>query len=193
MINMNILKFKDFFKKKEVQKIDCIMFDVKINEWNDILTLINEDDLYTDINDTKNNFGKEFDTHITLIYGIHSSIDNKNKSIDFLKNINKFKIHLTNVSYFENDEYNVLKIDVISKYLQHLRKKIINLIPNTQTFLNYNPHITIAYLRKDVDINKYIENINKYIENIEKDYIIEEAIYSDFNHEKEYIKIDEYK
>lgn len=181
-----LLKFKEFFNKTETeQKFDCIMFDVYIREWENILSYIDDADLY---NDETNDFGKEHTCHVTLLYGIHSNLKNKKKTISFIEKLNKFIIHIKNVSYFTSENYYVLKLDVSSDYLNNIRNKIIDIVPNTQTFTEYNPHITLCYLKKDVDVDKYTKLINNIVLKSKKEYTISSAIYSDYNYDKKYIE-----
>jgi len=54
---------------------------------------------------------------------------------------------LGKMSVFENDKYDVLKVDVTGESLHDLNGKLSEL-PNEQTFPEYKPHLTIAYLKK---------------------------------------------
>jgi 2'-5' RNA ligase len=80
------------------------------------------------------------------------------------------------MSLFENDEYDVLKFNVISNDLAKLNKLMKGNFEYTSNYPNYIPHLTIAYLKKG-EGKKYIknmetleiENINNFIYS-DKDY-----------------------
>jgi hypothetical protein len=87
--------------------------------------------------------GLENEPHITIKYGIHDQ-----KFEPFLKKI-KFtpvKFSFSNISLFENENYDVLKFDVKSKQLHELNKMVSENFQCTDTFPNYHPHSTIGYL-----------------------------------------------
>ena len=114
---------------------------------------ISKNELYTETGSSK--YGIETDHHITVKYGIHSKNANEIKKI--LNNENSGEITLNKITMFDNDDYDVLKIDVKSNDLTRLNKKISNNTKITDSFPTYNPHITLAYLKKDYG-KKYINN-----------------------------------
>jgi len=111
-------------------------------------TLLEEDWLYTD----KPGYGKEEDIHVTVKYGLHDH--DLPKMQDFLKkwmNGRKIKMTLKKVSKFDsNPDYDVIKLDVDSKDLEELNKAVSENFPNTETHPEYIPHITLAYVKKDM-------------------------------------------
>jgi 2'-5' RNA ligase len=58
------------------------------------------------------------------------------------------EVKLTNVSIFDNDDYDVLKIEVESDALNKLNQAISDNLDCTDTHPTYNPHVTVAYLKK---------------------------------------------
>lgn len=88
--------------------------------------------------------GRENEIHITVKYGLLSNNPEKVKNI--LKDFGPFAVTLGQVSLFEKEEYDVVKIDVSSEILNNINKAISNL-PNSDTYLVYKPHITIAYVK----------------------------------------------
>jgi len=99
--------------------------------------------------------GLEKDIHISLIYGVN---DIKNKVGDLIKKPIKIKTD-SKISYFDNKDRNqsVAKIKVISKDLEKLHYFIRENFDNKQTFDEYNPHITIAYLKYGERLPKSIQ------------------------------------
>lgn len=59
-----------------------------------------------------------------------------------------FKIELGKISMFENDKFDVVKLDVISPELHALNKRVSDALPHDDTHPTYNPHVTIAYVQK---------------------------------------------
>lgn len=132
----------------------AIMLQCPFKNWGKIASQINEEDLYVDR--LESIFGKEVEPHITILYGLHKDIKH-HKLIEDLESIQPITITLKSISLFKNDSFDVLKIDVESEQLRKARDLFINKYDNTQTFDQYNPHITIAYLKKGRGY-KYLKN-----------------------------------
>lgn len=92
-------------------------------------------------------YGKEMDSHITIKYGLHDQIPNNLSEL--IKEQQPVRVVLDKITMFENDEFNVLKIDVLSQDLRKLNKLISDNMETTDTHLVYKPHLTLAYLQKD--------------------------------------------
>lgn len=95
--------------------------------------------------------------HITLLYGVL----NKDPDDIFpcLKDINSFSVELGEISVFENKEFDVLIIKVNSPVLKKLNFLLYNDTKSVR-FHEYDPHITLAYLKKGTG-KKYIEILKK--------------------------------
>jgi len=102
--------------------------------------------------------GIEKQHHITLLYGLHESVswkECKNK----LENFDPISdVKLTNITFFDNDDADVLICEVESETLHKMNKKLKTL-PHQETFPEYKPHMTIAYLKKGCG-EKYTREIN---------------------------------
>lgn len=86
------------------------------------------------------------DIHVTVKYGIH--ITDPMVVRELLINQKPIKMKLGKVSLFESDDYDVVKLGVTSTQLHQLNKTISNNLEVTDTFPDYNPHVTIAYVKK---------------------------------------------
>lgn len=108
-------------------------------------------DIYTE--DGTRSFGLEVEPHVTLLYGLHDGV-----TADQVKKIvNRFpygKCRFYNASLFEND-YDVLKFRVEGLNL-HTSNKMLKELPHTSTFPNYQPHLTVGYLKQGTG-KKYTE------------------------------------
>ncbi|MCK9416071.1 2'-5' RNA ligase family protein [Candidatus Dojkabacteria bacterium] len=174
--------------KKDV-KYDCVMLssDIDKKDWNDFLKIIDEKDLYLgetqkDIDDDE--YGLESEPHITLLYGIHPKENDKAEILDWLKTLKPIKLELSKIGIFENEKYDVVKIEVEpTEQLLKYRKYIEETFENTQTFDEYNPHMTLGYVKSGKG-KKYVQTLEKKLK-----LFFNEVIYSDSSYKKEYIKL----
>lgn len=100
----------------------------------------------------------EKESHCTILYGTHT--DDIKEIKDVLKNtkLTKIKMKLKGLSTFPpGDNGLVLKVDIESEDLNKLNKALKNL-KFTSDFPKYHPHITVAYLKDDVDKKKYLKS-----------------------------------
>lgn len=104
----------------------------------------------------------EFDkyVHITVAFGI-----NINTDINLIKEIIKNRpsyFQITELSLFENDNFDIIKFDVISSDLRILNHIIKSKMEVKSTFYNYHPHLTVAYVPKGMG-RELIERLNKLL------------------------------
>lgn len=103
--------------------------------------------------------GIEYEPHCTLLYGLHDGV-----TLDQVTNIvNQFKfsnLRAFNPSLFENPEFDVLKYDIgyqtNNESSLHQCNEKLKILPNTQTYPDYHPHMTIAYLKPGMG-KQYVE------------------------------------
>lgn len=125
----------------------------KIIRWGE--EYISDSDLFVDPNDIS--FGREDETHVTVLYGLHS--DRPDDVRKLLTGVDSFEIELGKISLFTwNDKFDVVKIEAFSDELHRLNK-LLSRLPNTQMFSIYKPHVTIAYVKKG-HCDKLINNMN---------------------------------
>ena len=169
---------------KNDAKFDCVMLYANEDMWKKILDEINEDDLYEDP-EGKEEYGLEKEPHLTIIFGIHSTENEQDTIIKKLEDYKPITLKTGKIGMFETDKYDVIKIDVkTSKELLKYRKDLIENTKNTQTYPDYTPHITIAYVKKGKG-KKYIKKIK--VEDIELEF--DTIKYSDSNYKKKTIKL----
>ncbi len=113
-------------------------------------SMINDRDVYNPPNDLIH--GREDEIHITLLYGVHSESPEHTQSL--LSREQPFEIRLGRVSIFTtHEDFDVVKIEAMSPslfYFNHLLK--VNL-QNTPSYDTYRPHVTIAYIKKNLYAN----------------------------------------
>lgn len=117
----------------------CILLEVPDNIKKSICIIAN--DIDTDVINVDAG-GIEDSSHITIIYGI-------NEEIDLSKYFTKPLLLRTDnkITYFDNEKTSVAKVDVFSPELHELYYTIKSKESNTDENLEYNPHLTIAYLK----------------------------------------------
>lgn len=98
---------------------------------------------------------KEEDKHITVCYGLDSKDLDSVK--EFLSRVKPFSVTLNKTSMFWNDrKSDVLKIGVNSPALQSLYSELKEKFNPAKQYPEYNPHVTIAYLKKGY-VEKYLD------------------------------------
>lgn len=109
------------------------------------------------IEDDNDYYGIEENSHVTLV----PCLDNSVKLDDLkkhLKPLKTYEILLSNISVFECGQYDVLKCDAKSKFLNETNKEITDEFPTYTEYKDYHPHLTIAYLQKGM-AEKYKKDI----------------------------------
>ncbi len=127
----------------------CVMVSLP-NELSDRITdfsvyAVPEMELYRD--DSQNIHGREFDTHITVKYGLKT-----NNPLDVLhvidtQSIAPFPVVLGKAGLFEKDLYDVVMIEVESAGLGMLHDALKANLPNDEIYPVYHPHVTVAYVQ----------------------------------------------
>ena len=158
-----------------VYEFGCLMVYLNLEFWQELLNSIDDKDLY---NSENQRYGKEDSPHMTILYGIHSDV--KDESVltlfsSFCKE--EFDINFGIIDFFDNPEYDVLKITVDSNKMNELNTLAKNL-DHTCHFLEYKCHITIAYLKKG-QANKYRD---LFFNN--KNLSVEKIVYSKIDGER---------
>lgn len=165
MITKLDIFIKENIKEKPKYEFGCVMLELPNNEennnwWNnDILSLIDDNDLYID---TENplRFGKEKEKHCTIKYGLHDWEFQLSELKKEVESWGPIEISLSNITLFENELFDVVKFDVESDRLHELNKIITDNYPCTDTYPDYHPHCTIAYVKKGMG-KKYIKTFEE--------------------------------
>lgn len=106
-------------------------------------------------------YGIEREPHITVLYGFHKDVTPDEVFKFFKENFPQKPLtaKMDKVTRFENDEYDVIKVDISSPDLEEFNKKIMDNFEDriTNNYPVYHPHLTIAYVNKgslkDIDGN----------------------------------------
>ena len=162
---MIIKSYIQFIKESSGYEYGCVMVEVPVSNWNEITSYIDPEDVYTGGDDTHS---IQENPHLTLLYGLHKEVTPEMvKSVfeGFTKDIN---IEVDGIGVFENKDYDVVKFNVNPDgALQELHDKLSE-FPNSNSFPDYKPHITIAYVNKGTG-KKYVKPEYKYtVKNVDK-------------------------
>jgi hypothetical protein len=90
--------------------------------------------------------GRETEQHISVLYGL-TDAEPSEALAELIGTTKPFLIELGGVSIFENEKYDVVKLDVISEELTNLSNEIRRVCPNENKFPDYHGHVTIAYVK----------------------------------------------
>lgn len=121
----------------------------------DIHNKISDEEVYTEKDEE---YGIEHETHVTVVPCLDNDV-NLDRIKEMLEPLEKYKLILNNISMFTNNEkFDVLKCDANSFILKDTNKKITSKFPTHSEYKEYNPHVTIAYLKKDIG-EKYTKDI----------------------------------
>jgi hypothetical protein len=177
---MKVKKYIQFIKESTSYDYGCVMVEVPVSNWNEITSIINKDDLYEVEGE---NYGIQDNPHLTLLYGLKSNITKEQVEQVLEKAIDggKIDIDIENIGLFENDNFDVVKFNI--KKTEQLQKLFDSLseLPNENTFPDYNPHMTIAYVKKGLG-KKYTKTYSHKVSS-------NDICYSMANGEKIYFEI----
>jgi len=152
-----MIKLIDILKEQVQTKYEygCVMLYFDFPTIDKIHGVINDEDIFQDPDDPS--FGLETEPHTTLLYGLHDGVTKQNiKNILDKFTFDAFKI--SNASLFEHENFDVLKFDVVGDGLYEANAELVK-YPNTQTYPDYHPHLTIAYLKPGKG-KQYVKELN---------------------------------
>jgi 2'-5' RNA ligase len=158
-----IKKYIEFMNEGKKEKLGslyrygCVMIELNISNWDELTSIIDPKDVYMPEDPAK---GIESNPHVTLIFGLEKVSGDQIKKV-FDNFHEEIHVEIDGVGIFENPEFDVVKLNVIPDgALQHLHDELKKL-PNEDKFDVYEPHITLAYVKKGTG-KKYANPDYKY-------------------------------
>jgi 2'-5' RNA ligase len=127
--------------------------------------------------------GREDEIHITVLYGIHS--ESSQQTRELLRKTKSLSIKLGRVKLFSNnDRFDVVYVEAENESLYDMNRRFKNHIKYTNRYPKYEPHVTIAYVKK----GKGLEHYGKYCF-VGKSFVCDHVIFSSKNGAKENIPL----
>lgn len=155
--------YPDLYDDMEIDpdNLGCIMLDLepmKVMEYIEG----HEDDLYENPKWDQGSVPAETVPHVTLLYGLLENGNKWKKKVDMvLKDWSVKSVTVEEVGYFDTpDSYAIVA---------HLEKtpelvdghERLTLLPHINTFSEYKPHMTLAYVKKEADPETWVKALNK--------------------------------
>lgn len=125
----------------------CLMAEIPDDMAQEIIAIadsIPDEYIYEPDNEEK---GRTKHCHITVKFGIHTT--NLADVERVVAGSPLLSATLGRITAFNNEDFVVLKVSVQSEDLTKLNGRIRQELECTDTFPDYKPHITVAYLKKD--------------------------------------------
>ncbi len=142
--------------KNTTREYAFLMVDYERNNFiEEIQNKIKKEELYTE--EDNDDYGLEKTPHVTVVPCLDNDID-LDKLKTYLDDISEYDIILTDLSKFECDKFDVLKCSVKSEKLKETNKKILKDFESHSEYKKYQPHLTIAYMKRGM-ADKYLKNI----------------------------------
>jgi phage portal protein BeeE/2'-5' RNA ligase len=157
--------YEDIYEDLNVDpaSLGCIMLDVKKI---DIMKVVpdSSDDLVdvTDRHDHTMGAVAEQEPHVTLLYGLLENGNVWKDKVDKLLDGWSIKtVKVTEVGYFNlPDSYAIVAHIENTTDLQDGHDRL-TLLPHINTFSEYRPHMTLAYIKKEADLGKWLTALNE--------------------------------
>lgn len=90
--------------------------------------------------------GRESEPHVTCLYGLTEPEPDPCMR-DIIEDFQMFRVEFGEVSLFENEKYDVLKLGIESPLLHVLHARLKAGCSNKYSYPTYEPHCTLAYVQ----------------------------------------------
>lgn len=146
--------------------LECVMLQVApLDVEKDMGDAFREEDLfYGDTEELKYAQGVVADTsaHVTLLWGIHPS-DHYEESVWIVLDGWDFpQVLINEVGIFDmpGTDYKVVVAHVVPSQAILAGRKRLEVLPYTPSEFEYSPHITLAYIKDEVDPTEWVYRLN---------------------------------
>jgi hypothetical protein len=145
----------------DVDNLGCIMLDLAPMKVMDYMEG-HEDELFENPKWDQGSVPAETVPHVTLLYGLLENGNIWKDKVDaLLKDWNVKTVKIEEVGFFDTpDSYAVVAHLEKTKELVDGHERL-TLLPHVNTFSEYLPHMTLAYIKKDADVEKWVKTLNK--------------------------------
>jgi 2'-5' RNA ligase len=111
----------------------------------------------------------EKNAHVTLLFGIHPSETYVDDVMAALDGWTPDEIYVRKASYFpstvEGQDYKCIVLEVVPSANLLNANKRLQALPHTNQFTEYKPHITLAYIKGDKNIDRWLNRLNVHYAN----------------------------
>lgn len=171
----SVHKFRHIHDELDIRISDlgCIMLDTDTVPVTEIMSKFKsspQDDLYVSprVEERKwiNGAVGERSAHVTLLYGLmEKGLTWKRYVDELLDGIDLHDIEIDCIDYFDSpypdDPYYCIVAKVFVTEELALAHSRLSYLPHINTFPEYNAHVTLAYIKKDVDIlEQWLEGLS---------------------------------
>lgn len=139
-------------KIEKSKKVGCLMLYFDIPNWKEYVEKI------IDVEDLHDN-GFEYEPHCTILYGLKEYDGIVEDVEEYLPLYYDSLVMRSNITIFENLDFDVVKFDIESSDLVEFNSALRNSFDYTNEYV-YQPHLTIAYVKKGCGV-KYIKDMEK--------------------------------
>jgi 2'-5' RNA ligase len=152
----------------DTNDLGCIMLDLEKLSVLDVVGQGASEDLATTVTMDRTPVPGEEATHVTLLYGL---LENgnvwKDKVDTLLEGWSMESVTIKDIGYFDlPDSYAIIAhVETSTDLLEGHNR--LTLLPHIQTFSDYRPHVTLAYISKEADLGKWLTALNGEYEGIE--------------------------
>lgn len=179
------MNFNELFKIVEessaVRSYSCLMLD--LSELQQDINEMHEGICPCDVYDDEPGHGLQTDEfHATVKYGLHT--DKAKEVFDVIK-LYPVKLKFKSLSLFENEKFDVLKFDIVSKDLRAINKEVSEKLECTDSYPNYHPHSTVCYCRPGT--GKHYTKLGKHL--IGKEFTSNKFLFSNKMSDKVIINV----
>lgn len=136
----------------------CLMLNFELPKWSWFVgKFIDSDDF--EPQKWMDGKAKYDDAHITILYGFEPSV--KLEEIKpLLMKLEDINVEFRGIDHFGGEKFDVVKFNCESEQVRQMRK-VVETLPNKQTYFEYNPHVTIAYVKPGLG-SKYDRKITPF-------------------------------
>jgi 2'-5' RNA ligase len=149
--------------------LECVMLDVGRLDVHDAFgpDIKEKHFFYGDIPELKYAQGPvaEDGAHVTLLFGIHPSETYVEDVMNALDGWVPEDVLVRKASYFpsniEGQDYKCIVLEVVPTANLLIANQRLQTLPHTNNF-EYRPHITLAYIKGDKNVNRWLLRLNAY-------------------------------
>lgn len=147
-------------EKEATYDYGCVMAYLPVPKewWDKIQDGIEEEDVMKGEEEDKDRYGREYEQHVTILYGIHSDVPDEDVE-ELIDKLSAPTVKLNKIGIFENENFDVVKFDIESKDLT-AANKMFKELPHTSNYPDYHAHATIAYVEAGTG-NKYVRELSE--------------------------------